>query len=589
MFTLIGIGAWVAWLFSLFALLFPSLLPPEFLSDGVVHVYFESATVILTLVLLGQLLEARAYVQTNSAVKELLELTPDQVTKIVDWQEILVSIQDVKVWDILRIKPGSKIPVDGIITEWSWLLDESMLTWESEAIAKSSWDLVNAGTLNTTSSFLMQAQKVWDDTFLGSIIDLVKQASISRAPIQWLADKISSYFVPMVVMTALLTAIIRWIRGPYPAPVYALVNAVAVLIIACPCALGLATPMSIVVWIGQWAKSWILIKNAETIEVLPQIDTIIFDKTWTLTIGRPEIQTLVPLEWYNSDKLLQLSSSINYHSEHPLALSFITKAESDKIERLEMTAFEALPGRGVQAVYDGRLYQLWNDKLFDEDTLLDENLLAQASQARESGATISFLLEDKKLIGYISIADSLRSDAQHTIQVLQDQWLQVMILSWDHEQTVKSVATELWVNSYQAGLLPDEKHAIIVDLQSSGRKVAMVGDGINDSPSLAQAHVGITLQSGTDVALQAADVTLTHNRLDAILQAFNLGKSTMRNIRQNLFFALVYNTLWIPLAAGLLYPWFGILLSPMIAALAMSFSSVSVIANSLRLRTIKLR
>lgn len=589
MFTLIGIGAGAAWLFSLVGLLIPDVFPDDFKTDGVVHVYFEAATVILTLVLLGQVLEARAHGRTNSAIKSLLELAPNQATKIVDGEDKLVSINSIQKGDLLRVRPGEKIPVDGQIKEGNSTIDESMLTGEPIPENKSSGDLVHAGTINGQQSFVMEAQKVGQETMLAQIIELVQNASRSRAPIQNLADRISSYFVPIVVGVSIVTFIVWALFGPEPAYVFAFVNAIAVLIIACPCALGLATPMSVMVGIGKGAQSGILIKNAEALETLPKIDTLVIDKTGTLTEGKPSVEKVVGNAGFSSKEALQLLATINSHSEHPLGKATVDEARKQEIKLLDATDFHNESGKGVYATVEGSTIYVGTHRLLDTFNIpISETIKAAVIEEQKHGKTVSYIAKDKEVIGFVVLSDALKPTTRKAIQAIQKRGIEVHMLTGDNKNTAASIAKEVGIVHFTAEVLPEEKHRYIEDLQQNGKVVAMAGDGINDAPALAQSNLGIAMGTGTDVAIESSDVTLVKGDIYDIKRALVLGSKTMRNIKQNLFFALIYNALGVPIAAGVLYPFIGILLSPMIAAVAMSFSSVSVIANALRLRNTNL-
>ena len=587
MFTLIGIGAGVAWLFSLTGLLFPDIFPDQFKTEsGTVHMYFEAATVILTLVLLGQLLEARAHSKTNGAVKELLKLAPNTATLIVDGSETKVKIDEIKVGDLLRVKPGEKIPVDGSISEGSSTIDESMISGEPVPVEKSEGEKVSSGTINGQKSFVMKAEKVGADTLLSQIIDMVNNASRSRAPIQNLADKISGYFVPVVIGISIITFIVWMIWGPDPKLVYAFVNAIAVLIIACPCALGLATPMSVMVGVGKGAKLGVLIKNAESLEKMNEIDVVIIDKTGTVTEGRPSVEKITPTNGFKADDLAQFVASVNQQSEHPLAESMVRYAKEKNISLVQIDQFESVTGKGVKAVMDGKKVVIGNEKLLEAETIsTDSELLSLAKEEQSKGKTVPFVAIDGKLVGFIVIADAIKPTSKQAIADLQSRGIEVIMMTGDNAFTAKAVANTLHLDGFQADCLPEDKLNKVKELQSSGKKIAMAGDGINDAPALALADVGIAMGTGTDVAIESAAITLVKGDLQGIVKAYGLSHSVMKNIKQNLFFALLYNTVGIPIAAGILFPFFGILLSPMLAALAMSFSSVSVIANALRLRT----
>ena len=591
MFTLIGIGAGVAWLFSVFGMLFPDVFPSQFKTHfGAVHVYFEAATVILTLVLLGQLLEARAHSKTNSAVKELLKLAPNKAIKMVDNEEVEVSIDKIELNDILKVKPGDKIPVDGVITEGHTTIDESMITGEPIPINKTNGDNVSSGTINGNQSFLMKAEKIGSDTLLSQIIKMVNDASRSRAPIQNLADKVSGYFVPVVVIISLITFAVWAIWGPEPAYVYALVNAIAVLIIACPCALGLATPMSVMVGVGKGAQNGVLIKNAEALEKMNKVNALIIDKTGTITEGKP---TVVKIGTFNADyderKVLQYIASVNSNSEHPLAEATVKYSKEQNAEIIKSENFSAVTGKGVEATIEGRKVALGNPKMMEyANAEITSSMQDEAKKHQQQGKTVSFLAVDKKVVGYVVIGDKIKETSKKAIAELQKQGIDVIMLTGDNHDTAQAVATELSLTNFKAGMLPEDKLREVEKLQQQGKVVAMAGDGINDAPALAKSDVGIAMGTGTDVAIESAMITLVKGDLHGIVKAQKLSQSVMRNIKQNLFFAFIYNVLGIPIAAGVLFLSFGILLSPMIAALAMSFSSVSVIVNALRLRTIKI-
>ncbi len=591
MFTLIGIGSGVAWSFSVFGMFFPDVFPSQFKTEsGAVHVYFEAATVILTLVLLGQLLEARAHSKTNSAVKELLKLAPNKAFKMVNGEEVEVSIDKIELNDILKVKPGDKIPVDGSITEGDTTIDESMITGEPLPVNKSVGDKVSSGTINGNQSFLMLAEKVGSDTLLSQIIHMVNEASRSRAPIQNLADRVSGYFVPVVVIISLLTFAIWAIWGPEPVYVFAFVNAIAVLIIACPCALGLATPMSVMVGVGKGAQNGVLIKNAEALEKLNKVDTLIIDKTGTITEGKPTVERV---EAFNDDlsvaTVLQYIISINSNSEHPLAEATVKYGKENNVDVLKTDSFNAVTGKGVEANIEGKRVALGNPKMMEyAEAQVTSNMEEEAKTYQKQGKTVSFLAVDHIVVGYIVIGDKIKGTSAKAIKALQLNGIAVIMLTGDNHETAQAVASELNLADFMASMLPEDKLKEVEKLQSQGKVVAMAGDGINDAPALAKSDVGIAMGTGTDVAIESAMITLVKGDLHGIVKARNLSHSVMKNIKQNLFFALIYNTLGIPIAAGVLFPVFGLLLSPMIAALAMSFSSVSVIVNALRLRNIKI-
>ncbi len=588
MFTLIGIGAGVAWLFSVFGLFFPGFFPAEFTSHtGAVHVYFEAATVILTLVLLGQVLEARAHSKTNSAVKELLKLAPNKAIKLIDGVETEVSISEIHAGDILKVKPGDKIPVDGILTEGESSIDESMITGEPMPVHKAVADKVSSGTINGNQSFLMKAEKVGSDTLLSQIIHLVNDASRSRAPIQNLADKISGYFVPVVVLISLITFAVWAIFGPEPAYVFALINAIAVLIIACPCALGLATPMSVMVGVGKGAQNGVLIKNAEALEKLDKVNTLIIDKTGTITEGKPAVEKIASFgNNFTDAEILSYIVSLNNNSEHPLAAATLKFGKEQNAPIIKVDAFKAVTGMGVEGQIDNKKMSLGNPKMMEAvQAKISADMEATAAAFQKQGKTVSYLSVENTVAGFVVIADKIKASSAKAIKELQDKGIEVIMLTGDNFNTAQAVASALNLE-FKAGMLPQDKMQEVEQLQKKGKVVAMAGDGINDAPALAKADVGIAMGTGTDVAIESAMITLVKGDLQGIVKARNLSHAVMKNIKQNLFFALAYNTLGVPIAAGVLYPFFGILLSPMIAALAMSFSSVSVIANALRLRKV---
>ena len=591
MFTLIGIGSGVAWLFSVTALLFPGIFPDQFKThSGTVYVYFEATTVILTLVLLGQLLEARAHGKTNSAIKELLKLAPNQATRIVEGKEEIVAIDDIQKGDLIRVRPGEKIPVDGSIREGESTIDESMISGEPVPVDKKPGDNVSSGTINGNRTFVMIAEKVGSETLLSQIIEMVNTASRSKAPIQNLADKISGYFVPIVVGISIITFIIWALFGNEHAYVYALVNAISVLIIACPCALGLATPMSVMVGIGKGAQSGILIRNAESLEKMNSVDVVIIDKTGTVTEGKPSVEKIMSTtRGYSENDIIRKIISLNSSSEHPLAVATIRFGKERKIEPLPVHDFEAVTGKGVTGLLGDLKLALGNEKLMEEAGAgISSDIKIQVETEQKSGKTVSYLSEGNNVIGYVVISDKIKDSVKEVIHNLQKDGLKVIMFTGDNEQTARAVSQALDLDGYKAHMLPEDKLNEVKKLQADGKKVAVAGDGINDAPALSQADIGIAMGTGTDVAIESAGITLVKGDLKGISKARSLSQKVMKNIKENLFFALGYNTLGIPIAAGILYPFFGILLSPMIAALAMSFSSVSVISNSLRLRSAKL-
>jgi Cu+-exporting ATPase len=592
MFTLIALGVSVAYVFSVVARLFPDLFPVSFRDQsGEVPVYFEASAVITTLVLLGQVLELRARSRTGAAIKALLGLAPKTARRIrEDGQDEDVSLDQVKRGDKLRVRPGEKIPVDGIVLEGSSAVDESMVTGEPIPVVKRKGNRVIGATVNATGTFVMEVERVGPDTLLAQIVQMVSEAQRSRAPIQNLADRVSSYFVPAVVFIAALTFFIWSIWGPDPRMAYALVNAVAVLIIACPCALGLATPMSIMVATGKAAQSGVLFRNAEALEVLREVDTLVIDKTGTLTEGKPKLTSVVttPAAGMDEQTLLWLAASLERGSEHPLAAAIVSGAEERGIELSEAKSFESVTGRGVAGEVAGQKASIGNQALLEEFGLTVADLREKAEALRLDGQTVMFVIVDGAVAGLVSVADPIKATTAEAIRQLHDEGIRVVMLTGDSETTARAVAGRLNLDEVVAEVLPDQKAEVVKRFQVGGHKVAMAGDGINDAPALAQADVGIAMGTGTDVAMESAAVTLVKGDLRGIVRAIRLSRTTMRNIRQNLLFAFLYNALGIPIAAGVLYPFLGILLSPMIAAAAMSFSSVSVIANSLRLRRVSL-
>mgnify|MGYP000909504524 FL=1 len=590
MFTLIGIGSGIAWLFSVFAMLFPEVFPQDFkTSDGNVFVYFEAATVILTLVLLGQLLEARAHSQTSGAIKELLKLVPSTATLVADGGDRIIAIDKIKQGNLLRVKPGEKIPVDGRVVEGYSSIDESMITGEPIPVDKNVGDKISSGTINGTKSFIMKAEKVGSETLLSQIIQMVNTASRSKAPIQKLADRISKYFVPIVLLVSLITFTV-WVNfGPEPAYVYAFINAIAVLIIACPCALGLATPMSVMVGVGRGAQSGVLIKNAEALEKMNTVDILIVDKTGTITEGKPSVEKVIATNAEEETKLVHYITSLNQYSEHPLAEAIVNYGKSKKVSISKVNDFEAITGKGVIGTVGDKKVALGNAKLLEQFSIvITETLAKEVKAEQQQGKTVSYITEENEAVGYVSIFDAIKKTSEKAIKELQNNGVEVIMLTGDNKNTAKAVAEQLNLKHYKAECLPEDKLNEIKTLQQQGKIVAMAGDGINDAPALAQSDVGIAMGTGTDVAIESATITLVKGDLRGIVKAKKLSHGVVKNIKQNLFFAFVYNVVGVPIAAGVLYPVFGLLLSPMIAALAMSFSSVSVIANALRLRNIKI-
>jgi Cu+-exporting ATPase len=588
MFTLIGIGTGVAFLFSVAGLLFPQFFPDEFKHHGTVSLYFEATVVILTLVLLGQLMEAKAHGQTNKAIKELLKLAPTEATLVVDGVDKVISIHDIKKGDVLRVKPGEKIPVDGKITDGESTIDESMISGEPIPVDKTVGDAVIAGTINGNKSFLMLAEKVGSETLLSQIVQMVNDASRSRAPIQKLADSIAKYFVPTVVGISIVTFMVWANFGPEPAMVYGFINAVAVLIIACPCALGLATPMSVMVGVGKGAQSGVLIKNAEALENMNKVNVLITDKTGTITEGKPSVEQVFSLN-NEEDNLLQNIASLNQYSEHPLAEAVVSYAKAATISLIEVKDFEAISGKGVIGTVSNKKVALGNKKLMEQvNATVSDDLESKIIAEQKRGKTVSYISVDGIAVGFVSISDKIKATSAEAVKELIRQGVEVIMLTGDNENTAKAVADELHLTGFIANCLPEDKLKEIKRLQTEGKIVAMAGDGINDAPALAQADIGIAMGTGTDVAIESAKITLVKGDLQGIVKAKKLSQAVMRNIKQNLFFAFIYNVLGISVASGMLYPVFGLLLSPMIAAAAMSFSSVSVILNSLRLRSFKM-
>ncbi len=586
MFTLIFIGVGTAYVYSLIAAVFPVIFPESFRGGGgEVAVYFEAAAAITTLVLLGQVLELRARSQTSSAIKALLGLAP-KTARLVndDGSEIDILLENVKPGDRLRVRPGEKIPVDGVVVDGTSSVDESMMTGEPIPVEKSIGSKVVGGTVNGTGTFVMRAERVGRETLLAQIIRSVSEAQRSRAPIQRLADVVSSYFVPTVVIVAVLTFAIWSFIGPEPKMAYALVNAVAVLIIACPCALGLATPMSIMVGTGRGATSGVLIKNAEALEILEEVDTVIVDKTGTLTEGKPKLESVFATGEQNDLEILRLAASLERGSEHPLAAAIVAGAEARGLKLSEVTHFKSYTGKGIVGIVDGQEIALANSKLFEELQVHIDTLLDKAETLRQDGQTVMFVAIKKRPAGLLGVVDPIKKSTQEAIDMLHRAGVRIVMVTGDSRTTAEAVARKLEIDKVHAEVLPAQKSEIIKQYQAEGNTVAMAGDGINDAPALAQAHVGIAMGTGTDVAMESAGITLVKGDLRGIARARALSRHTMRNIRQNLFFAFIYNSLGVPIAAGVLYPFFGILLSPIIASAAMTFSSVSVIANALRLR-----
>jgi Cu+-exporting ATPase len=590
MFTLIALGVAVAYLYSVVATLFPDVFPHSFRAHGdAVPVYFEAAAVITTLVLLGQVLELKARSQTGAAIKALLGLAPNTARRVEpDGSEIDTPLDQVRVGDLLRVRPGEKVPVDGLVVEGQGTVDESMVTGEPMPVEKGRGARIIGATININGSFVMKAERVGAETLLSQIIQMVAEAQRSKAPVQRLADVVSSYFVPAVVVAAIITFVVWAIVGPEPQMVYAIVNSVAVLIIACPCALGLATPMSIMVAAGRGAQAGVLFKNAAAIELLRDVDTLVIDKTGTLTEGKPKLVTVQPAKGIAADQLLQFAASLERASEHPLAAAIEAGAAERGVQPKQVEEFDSITGMGVKGRVDGHEIVLGNLKLIESADIDTTDLAKQAEAFRSEGQTVIFVTVDGKFAGLLGVADPIKSSTPEALEQLHHEGLRIVMLTGDSPTTANAVARKLKLDEVVAEVLPHQKAEVVKRLQSQGHKVAMAGDGINDAPALAQADVGIAMGTGTDVAIESAAITLVKGDLRGILRARRLSRATMSNIKQNLFFAFIYNILGVPIAAGVLYPIFGLLLNPMIAAAAMSFSSVSVIGNSLRLRKIEL-
>lgn len=590
MFSLIGMGTGAAYIFSVVAVLTPDIFPDGFRdAEGHVGVYFEAAAVIVTLVLLGQIMELRARERTGSAIKVLLDLAAKTARVIrEDRTEEEIPLEDVQVGDKIRVRPGDKVPVDGTVLEGRSSVDESMISGEPVPVEKVAGDVVTGATINGTGSLIIEATRVGADTMLSQIVDMVANAQRSRAPIQKYADMVAGYFVPVVIVVAILSFIGWAIWGPAPALSYGLVAAVAVLIIACPCALGLATPMSIMTATGRGAQAGVLIKNAEALERFEKVDILIVDKTGTLTEGKPKLVAVLPEEGHDEAEVLRLAASLERGSEHPLAEAIVRGAEERDVEMADATDFEAITGKGVKGTVDGHAVALGNAALIF-DMGLDSGVLVETANARrDEGETVMFVVLDNVIAGLVSVADPVKETTPAALKELHDLGFRIIMATGDNERTAKAVAAKLGIDEIRADVLPEDKANIIKELQDQGLKVAMAGDGVNDAPALAQADVGIAMGTGADVAIESAGFTLIKGNLDGIVRSRRLVRATMRNIRQNLFFALVYNAAGVPVAAGLLYPIFGILISPMFAAFAMSVSSISVVLNALRLRKEKI-
>lgn len=590
MFTLIALGTGTAYLFSIFALLFPALIPVSFrAADGHAALYFEPAAVIVTLVLLGQVLELRARSQTGSALKALLGLTPKTARRIEEGgSEHDVSLDQVEIGNVLRIRPGEKVPVDGVVTEGNSFVDESMITGEATPVEKIAGASVTGGTVNGAGSLTMKATRVGSDTLLSQIVRLVSEAQRSRAPVQRLADQVASYFVPAVILIAAITFAVWAVFGPEPRLAHAFVNAVAVLIIACPCALGLATPMSIMVGTGRGAQAGVLFRNAEALELLGRADTFVLDKTGTLTEGKPKVVSILPFDGFDESMLLRSVASLEQLSEHPLGAAVVEAATAKGLSLFKAEGFRSITGKGVKGRVNEEVVMVGNYDLMREASIDVQAMLPQADAMRQDGQTVIFAATTGGAMGLIGIADPVKTSAAEVIRQLRAHSERVVMLTGDHPKTAEAVARKVGIDEVEAQILPEQKAMAVKKLQAEGRVVAMAGDGINDAPSLAQAQIGIAMGTGTDIAMESAGVTLVGGDLRGIVRARRLSQATMRNIRQNLFFAFVYNCVGIPIAAGVLYPVFGLVLSPMIASAAMTLSSVSVISNALRLRKLKL-
>jgi P-type Cu+ transporter len=589
MFTLIAVGVGAAYFYSAVAVIVPGIFPQSFRSNGEVGLYFEAAAVITTLVLLGQLIEAKARSRTGQAIKALLGLAAKTAHRVRDGQEQEISVDKIERGDMLRVRPGEKVPIDGVLVEGKSNIDESMITGEPMPVSKGPDEKVIGATLNQTGSFLMRAEKIGSETLLAQIVQMVADAQRTRAPIQKLADTVSGYFVPAVIAVAVITFVIWSILGPAPAMAYALVNAVSVLIIACPCALGLATPMSIMVGVGRAAQAGILVKNAEAIETAEKVTHLITDKTGTLTTGKPEIVSQIGTDAIGERDVLQIAASLESHSEHPLGRAIVEAAKKEELELRKVTDFQSTTGGGVSGRFDDKIVLVGKEKFLAESNVtISDELKREAHRLQEKAETTVWVAVDGKPVGILGIADPIKPTAKKAIRDLHEMGLKVIMCTGDNRRTAEAVARELGIDEFSAEVMPDEKIDIVKKLKSKGAIVAMAGDGINDAPALAAADVGIAMGTGTDVAIESAGITLVKGDLIGIVKAMHASRAVMRNIRQNLFFAFIYNAFGVPIAAGALYPFFGILLSPMIAGAAMSFSSVSVIANALRLRRISL-
>ena len=593
MFTLIALGVGVAWIYSVVATLAPDIFPVAILMNGIVPVYFEAAAVIIALVLLGQVLELRARSSTGAAIKKLLGLAPKTARIVRDnGHEEDIPLEQVRSGDVLRVRPGEKVPVDGVVIEGSSAVDEAMVTGESIPVEKQKGERLIGATVNGTGGLLMRAERVGSDTLLAQIVRMVNEAQRSRAPIQRLADVVAGYFVPVVIVVAVLAFVAWSVWGPEPRLAYAMISAVSVLIIACPCALGLATPMSIMVGTGRGATAGVLIKNAEALEIMEKVNTLVVDKTGTLTVGKPELTVVIAVNGFQESEVLQLGASLERASEHPLAAAIVAGAQKQGLSLLSVTEFQSTTGKGVVGQVNGKTVAIGNLKLLEMLGIQPGDLETRSSQGaqalRAEGQTVMFVAVQGQCAGLISVADPIKATTLEALQELRNEGLQIVMVTGDNRATAEAVARTLGIERVIAEVLPEQKIEVIKQLQAEGRIVAMAGDGINDAPALAQAHAGIAMGTGTDVAMESAGITLVKGDLRGIVRVRRLSRATLRNIRQNLFFAFIYNVLGVPIAAGVLYPVFGMLLSPMIAAAAMSFSSVSVIGNALRLNKVRL-
>ncbi|CAN5122674.1 heavy metal translocating P-type ATPase [soil metagenome] len=589
MFTLIAIGVGAAYLYSAVVMLLPGIFPPSMQQHGQIGIYFEAAAMITVLVLLGQVLEGRARSRTGAAIRALLDLAPKTARRVRDGAEEDIPLTHIHVGDLLRIRPGEKVPVDGEIVEGRTSLDESMLTGEAMPVEKTTGAQVTGGTVNGTGAFVMRAERIGSETMLARIVAMVADAQRSRAPIQALADKVAAIFVPAVLAAALLTFVIWFFAGPEPRLAYAIINAVAVLIIACPCALGLATPMSVMVGVGRGAHAGVLVRNAEALEQMEKVRTVIVDKTGTLTEGKPRLTEIVPAPGFDEGAILAAAAAVEQHSEHPIAAAIVRGAEEKQVKIVPASEFQSTTGSGVTATWQNQQVQIGNAAFLREQGITDLGTLEQsAAELQRKAQTVVFVAIAGRAAGLLAVADPIRESTREAVEELHREGLEVIMLTGDNEHTAAAVAQELGIDAFEAGVQPEEKHARVTALRAQGKVVAMAGDGINDSPALAAANVGIAMGTGTDVAMESAGITLLGGDLRGIVRARKLSRAVMRNIRQNLFFAFIYNSLGIPIAAGLLYPFFGLLLSPIIAGAAMSLSSVSVIGNALRLKSVQL-